>query len=342
MIPPFRFAARYQAAAGRPADGFAAVSGLLMRALAAGAPPAVSSAVITSMAQVRYLGAGGWIRLPGESADPVEATEGTAFDLASLTKVVATVPLALVLRQQGAWSLDDPVARWLPGAPESPATIGQCLTHTAGLVPHRPFYETHGDPAAIKSAVLAELAGAAGGPVSYSDLGYLLLGWAIENCAGEGLDVLAGREIFGPLGMTATSFRAREVHDGNARALGGVSGHAGVFSTAGDLGRFAGALLRPRSHPVLSADSIELMTSRQAGSGDDVRAIGWRLEPRGSWGDWPDGTIWHTGFTGTSLLVAPSLGAGVVLLTNGVYPVPRAAEIAELRAGFHALVRAAL
>ncbi len=324
-----------------PPPGFAAVSALLMRALAAGAPPAISSAVITSVAGVSYVCAGGWARLPGESADPVEATEGTAFDLASLTKVVATVPMALLLHQRGAWSIDDPVARWLPGAPESLATIRQCLTHTAGLVPHRPFYETHGEPAAIRAAVLSELAGAAGGPVTYSDLGYMLLGWAIEECAGEALDVLAVREIFGPLGMTSTSFRPG-VHDGNAHALGGVSGHAGVFSTAGDLGRFAGALLAPRSHPVLRADSIELMTSRHAASGDDARALGWRLEPPGSWGDWPAGTIWHTGFTGTSLLIAPSLGAGVVLLTNGLYPARRAAEIAQLRAGFHALVRAAL
>ena len=98
-----RFTASYQAAPGRPADGFAAVSGLLTRALAAGAPPAVSCAVITSVAGASYLGAGGWARLPGESADPVESTMGTAFDLASLTKVVATVPLALLLHQRGRW-----------------------------------------------------------------------------------------------------------------------------------------------------------------------------------------------------------------------------------------------
>ncbi|HET9899112.1 MAG TPA: serine hydrolase domain-containing protein [Streptosporangiaceae bacterium] len=365
MIPPPRFIARYQAPAGRPADGFAAVSALLMRALAAGAPPAVSAAVVTSMAEVRYTGAGGWARLPAESADPVEATGSTAFDLASLTKVVATVPIVLLLHQRGAWSIDDQIARWLPGAPSSPVTIRQCLTHTAGLVPHRPFYEVRGTVAGIREAVVAELAGAAGGPVNYSDLGYMLLGWAIENCAGDSLDAVAGREIFGPLGMLSTSFRPSvrrtwvaateqsaqgrggliwgEVHDGNAYALGGVSGHAGVFSTAADLGRFAIALLRPGSHPVLSAPSIELMTSGQAVSGADVRGLGWRLGSTSGWGEWPDGTIWHTGFTGTSLLVAPSLGVGAVLLTNAVHPARRRpAEITELRAGFHALVLAAL
>ena len=183
----------------------------------------------------------------------------------------------------------------------------------------------------------------------------MLLGWAIEHCAGSPLDVLADREIFGPLGMTSTSFRPSvrrnwiaatevwgEVHDENARALGGVSGHAGVFGTAGDLGRFAGALLRPESHPVLSAATIELMISPQAASDDDVRGLGWRLEPPGGWGDWPGGTIWHTGFTGTSLLIAPALEAAVVLLTNGVHPVRRPAEIAGLRRAFHAAVRAAL
>lgn len=131
-----------------------------------------------------------------------------------------------------------------------------------------------------------------------------------------------------------------EVHDGNARALGGVSGHAGVFGPAGDLGRFAGALLRPAGHPVLSAATIELMTSAQAQADDDVRAIGWRLTPGPSWnwGAWPPGTIWHTGFTGTSLLVSPALGVAVVLLTNGVHPVRRPAEIAALRADVHRAV----
>ena len=132
-----------------------------------------------------------------------------------------------------------------------------------------------------------------------------------------------------------------EVHDGNAFALGGVSGHAGLFGTVGDLGRFAAALLRPERHPVLSAATLALMTSRHAGAAGE--AAGARLAgAAGQWGSWPAGTIWHTGFTGTSVFVAPALDAAVVLLTNAVHPVRRLAETAQLRAGVHQLVRAGL
>jgi len=222
----------------------------------------------------------------------------------------------------------------------------------------------------VRLAVQAELANAAGGPVCYSDLGYMLVGWAIEQCAGERLDALAGREVFGPLGLTSTGYRPRvprswiaateadgdqrrgpdgsglvwgEVHDGNAWALGGVSGHAGLFSTAADLGRFARALLRPDRHPVLSAPTIALMTTRQAAVGDDVRAIGWRLRPAAvGWGRWPAATIWHTGFTGTSLLISPALDTAVVVLSNAIHPVRRLPETAAFRATLHRAIRSAL
>ncbi len=265
--------------------------------MAAGAPPAASLVVITSVAQASYAWAGGLACLGNESAAPVECGAETAFDLASLTKILVTVPLAMLLEHRGAWRLDDPVARWLPGAPESAVTIRQCLTHTSGLVPHRPYYTSGADAAAIRAAVVAELAEARGGPVCYSDLGYLLAGWAVEHCAGESLDVLAGREIFGPLGMTETGYlpalpleriaateddgdqrRGRglvwgEVHDGNAYALGGVSGHAGVFGPAGDLGRFAGALLRPgRASRAQCRD--DRADDQRAGAGGRRRACG--------------------------------------------------------------------
>ena len=113
-----------------------------------------------------YAAAGGWARLAGadgaDGADggPVAADAGTLFDLASLTKVVVTLPLVLLLHQRGRWSIDDPVARWLPGAPKSPVTISDCLLHAAGLVPHRPYYATCAGPAEIRRAVTAELADA--------------------------------------------------------------------------------------------------------------------------------------------------------------------------------------
>jgi CubicO group peptidase (beta-lactamase class C family) len=341
------------------------VSRLLLDQLAGGFPPAVAVRVCTSEGSP-YAASGGWARLADAGfPEPVPADDATLFDMASLTKVVATLPLVLLLHQQGQWSIDDTVARWLPGAPRSPVTISQCLLHMAGLVPHRPYYATCAGPAEIRRAVTAELADAVPGQVSYSDLGYMLLGWAVEECAGEPLSDLASREVLGPLGMTLTGYRPLapvrriaateadgdqrpgpgvawgEVHDGNAFALGGVSGHAGLFGTAGDLGRFASALLTPDRHPVLSVETLALMTARRAGSGPEARVLGWRMDPQ-AWGSWPAGTFWHTGFTGTSLLIAPALDVAVVLLSNAVHPVRRLEQTGAFRASVHRAIRDAL
>jgi serine-type D-Ala-D-Ala carboxypeptidase len=313
-----------------------------------------------------YVAAGGWARLADAGfPEPVPADADTVFDLASLTKVVVTLPLVLLLHQRGRWSIDDPVGRWLPGAPRSPVTISQLLLHAAGLVPHRPYYAMCADSAEIRRAVIAELADAVPGPIDYSDLGFMLLGWAVEECAGEPLEVLAGREVLGPLGMTSSGYRPQaplqriaateadgdqrsgsgviwgSVHDGNAFALGGISGHAGLFGTVADLGRYASALLMPDRHPVLSAETIALMTARRAGTGTESRVLGWRLQPD-AWGDWPEGTIWHTGFTGTSLLIAPGLDVAVVLLSNAVHPVRRPDLIGAFRGSVYRVIRAAV
>ncbi|HJZ27829.1 MAG TPA: serine hydrolase domain-containing protein [Streptosporangiaceae bacterium] len=363
--PPPRVTASYQALPGHPADGYPAVSRLLLGQLGGGFPPAAAVRVCTPGSSP-YAAAGGWARLAdADLPEPVPADAETLFDLASLTKVVATLPLVLLLHQRGQWSIDDPVARWLPGAPRSPVTISQCLLHVSGLVPHRPYYATCAGSAEIKRAVIAELADAVPGQVSYSDLGFMLLGWAVEECAGEPLAVLAEREVLGPLGMASTGYRPRaprsriaateadgdqragagvvwgQVHDGNAFALGGISGHAGLFGTAGDLGRFVSALLTPDRHPVLRAETLALMTARRAGAGPESRVLGWRLDPE-AWGRWPDGTIWHTGFTGTSLLIAPALGVAVVLLSNAVHPVRRLDQIGAFRAQVHRAIRDAL
>ena len=363
--PPPRLAATYQALPGHPADGYPAVSAVLVRWLSGGFPPAAAVRVCTTDG-TPYSSAGGWARLAdADFPEPVPADAETLFDLASLTKVVATLPLVLLLHQRGQWSIDDPVARWLPGAPPSPVTISECLLHVSGLVPHRPYYATCAGPAEIRRAVIAELADAVLGQVRYSDLGFMLLGWAVEQCAGEPLADLADREIFGPLGMTSTGYRPRaplariaatethgdqrpdagvvwgQVHDGNAFALGGISGHAGLFGTAGDLGRFASALLTPDWHPVLSAETLALMTARRVGEGAEARVLGWRLDPE-AWGRWPEGTIWHTGFTGTSLLIAPGLDVAVVLLSNAVHPVRRLDQIGAFRAQVHRAIRDAL
>jgi CubicO group peptidase (beta-lactamase class C family) len=190
----------------------------------------------------------------------------------------------------------------------------------------------------------------------------MLLGWALEQCSGVPLERLFQETVAEPLGMQHTGYlpseRDRrliaateldgdqrltpglvwgEVHDGNTWALGGISGHAGLFAPIDDLGRFASALLAPTRHPVLAADSLTEMTRWQVGAPPDTRALGWRLDAS-EWGSWPDSTYWHTGFTGTSLLIAPDVGIAVVLLMGGVHPVRRLDDADELRRVVHRLI----
>jgi serine-type D-Ala-D-Ala carboxypeptidase len=292
---------------------------------------------------------------------PVRYSEReTIYDMASLTKVVSTTTLVLWLEQRGSWKLSDHVEQWLPGFPRSDLTIFQLLTHTSGLIPHQPFFHLGQNPRAIRRAVYEEAAkGAATGNVLYSDLNFMLLGWAVVNCAGVPLQRLFHEVVTTPLGMDHTRFRPStrdrdsiaateldgdqrneptlvwgDVHDGNAWALGGVAGHAGLFSTADDMALFVGALLHPRRHRVLSYNSIAKMSRYQAGRQPDVRGLGWKLEPKG-WGAWPEGTYWHTGFTGTSLLVSPKANLAVVLLTNAVHPTRHLDQQADFRATIH-------
>jgi CubicO group peptidase (beta-lactamase class C family) len=359
-VPPPSLTASYHGLPAHLPDGYAAVSRMVLRGLSAGLPPAVAVTVSSSRG-LCYRAAGGWANLGYGTDMPVPSTADTLFDLASLTKVIVTTPLVLLLHQRKAWDLDDPVGKWLPGAPRSPVTIRHCLTHTAGLVWHRPFFAVEPNARALRAAVLAELRTAVPGPVCYSDLSFMLLGWAVENRAAEPLDALARHELLAPLGMTRTRYRPRAdvsriaatevngdqrlrdeaiwgtVHDGNAFALGGVSGHAGLFGTADDLGRFAAALLRPAAHPVLNAETIDVMTALHASARTEVRALGWRLKPSG-WGRWPRGTFWHTGFTGTSVLVSPGADTAVVLLTNFVHPARRLDEAELFRARLHRAV----
>src|SRR5262249_36949238 len=256
---------------------------------------------------------GGWSCVVPER---IPTARETIYDLASLTKVVCTVTLALSLAQRGAWALDDPAAAFLPGFPQPEITLRRLLTHTSGLPAQRELYRLEGGKQAIRDAVFAEARNAQPGPVVYSDLGYMLLGWAIEKTSGVPLDRSFAETVAAPLGLARTRFRppkrgrrliaateldgdqrlepglvSGEVHDGNAWALGGVAGHAGLFAPATDLGRFASALLSEH-HPVLGADSIAEMTRFQAGGPPDTRALGWQLDAS-DWGPWPGRTYWH-------------------------------------------------
>jgi CubicO group peptidase (beta-lactamase class C family) len=267
------------------------------------------------------------------------------------------VTLTLVLESRGMLSLEDAVEAWLPRFPRSDTTLLHLLDHTSGLIDHRPFFQHMRGRPAIEAAVLEEATRSApSGEVRYSDLNYMLLGWVLEDCGRAPLDELFCRDVAAPLGLTRTVFRPGrdeetaateldgdqrltpglvwgEVHDGNSHALGGVAGHAGLFAPLGDLVEFTRHLLEPDGR-VLTPAAVEAMATKRAGSSPDVRGLGWRLAPE-DWGVWPEDTMWHTGFTGTSLLVSRRLGLGVVLLTNAIHPYRRIKEQAEMRALIH-------
>ncbi|MGH3156835.1 MAG: serine hydrolase domain-containing protein [Streptosporangiaceae bacterium] len=303
----------------------------------------------------------------------------TIFDLASLTKVVATLPCALRLVSAGHLGLDHSVRRYLPGfdGPGKDAvTVRHLLTHTSGLPDHRRYYEYLDDLAQVRAAALAEpLEAAPGTRVCYSDIGFITLGELCAAVAGDRLDRLAAELVCAPLGMADTGYlpdaglagriasteplggvaRTGVVHDENAAALGRVAGHAGLFGTAADLSRYAAAwaaggsaLAAPLEVPDwLRADALRCHTEGlPAPPTGNRRGLGWGL--RGDrWdnlGDgWPLAGAGHTGFTGTSLSIDPVSGLWAVLLTNAVHfgRGPRH-SVVGLRKQVHAAVAAAL
>jgi CubicO group peptidase (beta-lactamase class C family) len=339
------------------------LSGELLEIIETSFPAGFNLAVVTNSSTL-FRAWGGYSNLVGPLR---ETTNDTIYDLASLSKVVSTTTLVLWLVGQRRWKLSDHVARWLPGLARDDLTIEQLLTHTSGLIPHRPFFHLGHDPLAIRRAVYAEAAnGGATGEVVYSDLNFMLLGWAAARCAKRPLDRLFHDVVAGPLGMSETRYRppARyreriaaterngdqrltkelvwgEVHDGNAWALGGVAGHAGLFAPTEDLVRFVQSLLHPRGKHVLSAATIASISRTPLGHQPTVRGLGWRLDPD-TWGPWPSGTLWHTGFTGTSLLVSPAAHLGVVLMTNAIHPIRQLERHEQLRATIHATIAKAV
>src|ERR1700723_416333 len=284
----------------------------------------------------------------------------TIYDMASLTKVIATTTSAMILAQQKRLRLGAPGARYLPGwtggAKTDPAaswrarvTVRMLLLHNSGLPAHRDFYKQAKGHDAVVALVAAEpLIHEPGKQVEYSDLGFILLGEIIERLTGEPLDQFAQGHVFSPLGMSEsrfnppasfragiaptendTDFRKRllvgEVHDENAWALGGVSGNAGLFSTAGDAAIFAQMILNGGiygHHRIVSRATVREFATRM-NIGDSARTLGWDVPtpPTSSAGQYFSASSFgHTGFTGTSLWIDPERDLFVVLLTNRVTP----------------------
>jgi CubicO group peptidase (beta-lactamase class C family) len=281
------------------------------------------------------------------------------FDLASLTKVVATTTAAMLLADRGALALQRPVADYLPaftGPGKERVTVRQLLEHRSGLPPFIRLDTLARDPTDARRLVLAEpLRWPPGTRVEYSDLNAMLVGWVVEAAAGMPLDSFATAEIFRPLGMTSTMYRpprslrprivpvglwrghaiAGEVHDQNAAALGGVSGHAGLYSTGLDLARLAQFVLRRGTTAdgaqLVRGGAVDAFTRRGPGN----RALGWEMRDttaRDNTGALLSAQAFgHTGFTGTSIWIDPVRDLFVIVLTNRVF-APRARRpITELK-----------
>jgi uncharacterized protein YbbC (DUF1343 family)/CubicO group peptidase (beta-lactamase class C family) len=284
-------------------------------------------------------------------ADAPAVEADTIYDLASLTKVVATTTMAMILVDEGRLDLDEKVQDFLPlfrGPDKEKVTVRHLLTHRSGVDWWAPLYEEIEGPEAYLERIQAmELAYEPGTDYTYSDLGMILLGEILARVSGQPLEEFVRQRVFAPLAMTDTLYRpgedrlARiapteldewrgrmvrgEVHDENAFALGGVAPHAGLFSTAGDLSRFAQMLLNGgvlAHRRIVSRDTVELFT-RCAGDEGSTRALGWDTKsPENSTAGsfFSPRSFGHTGFTGTSMWIDPDRELFLILLTNRVHP----------------------
>jgi CubicO group peptidase (beta-lactamase class C family) len=293
------------------------------------------------------------------------------FDLASLSKVIGTTSAVMKLFDSGKIGLDDPVSKYLPafaGGEKAAITIRHLLTHRAGFPPFRQFWKFCETPAAmVDSAFATPLVARPGDTTIYSDIGFITLGKVVESASGSTLDAFLQKEYFGPLGLRSTmyappaaradqiapteidtSWRHRlvrgEVHDENAAFLGGVSGHAGLFSTSTDLAVLMTMLLQRGTYggrKFLEPSTVDLFT-RNPSPGS--RLLGWDVKsPSGSSAGrlFGPSSFGHTGFTGTSIWVDPDRDLCVVFLTNRVHPTRANTRVSGVRPALHdAVVRA--
>ena len=289
------------------------------------------------------------------SDDPRPVTPETVYDLASLTKVIGLTTACMILVGEGKLDLDAPVQRYVPGfrgMGKERVTIRHLLTHSSGLPAWRPlFIEATTRATALALADTTALLRQPGDTFVYSDLGAMVLTQAVEAITGQRLDGYLDSREFQPLGMTSTRFlpppawrdriapteRSQDgtiirgtVHDENAWKLGGVSGHAGLFSTAPDLARFARWLLTAWRQ---DSGQVRAFTKRQGIPTGSSRALGWDTPSETSSAGTKLGAhaFGHTGFTGTSIWIDPDKDLFVILLTNRVNPTRENGRIARVR-----------
>jgi uncharacterized protein YbbC (DUF1343 family)/CubicO group peptidase (beta-lactamase class C family) len=348
----------------------AAIAAAVEQAIRAGKTPG-AVVLVGHQGQIVYRRAFGYrARVPHK----LPMTTATIFDLASLTKIVATTTAVMQLVEQGKIRLEEPVADYWPEFRvngKEDITVRELMTHYSGLRPDLDLKpEWSGYETAMKMIVAESPIAPPGTRFIYSDINYATLGELVRRVSGETLDVYCARHIFRLLGMRDTMFKPPaslrrriaptqyqngskgkmlwgEVHDPTAYNMGGVAGHAGLFSTAADLSVFAQMLLNGgtwRAARILSPQSVDKITTPQTPFGKmAVRGLGWDIDSpfSSNRGDlFPIGSFGHTGFTGTSVWMDPFSQTYVILLTNSVHPVGEG-NVVALRAEVSNVVAAA-
>ncbi len=342
---------------------FAAVQKVLEDAVAAKAFPGATAAIGNSDGVL-------WVGIAGhfDREASQRVSRDTIYDLASLTKVVSTTSVILQLVESQRLDLDDRVAKWLPefldleraDPRRDEITLRQLLTHSSGLPSWKPLYKSASDyPSLLGLAARTPLENAPGTRYEYSDLGMILAGEIASRAGGKPLSELERELVFKPLDMRDTLRNPPEelrkriapteevadlgvlrgvVHDENARAGEGLTGHAGLFSTVDDLARFAREMLRSSrgQGDVFSNERVAEFVTLQSLPGDAKRGLGWQIFTPGFSG----GTklsaraFGHTGFTGTSIWIDPERDIFLVLLTNRVHPTRANQQIGRVRRNF--------
>lgn len=295
-------------------------------------------------------------------SSPVPRPDSTLWDIASITKIVSTTSAALRLVDQDKLDLEAPVRRYLPrfsGGPKNQVTVRMLLDHTSGLKSYVPFYQKarRSRARAIDLLYAQPLVRVPGDSAEYSDLNALILGLVLEKVSGLPLDRLARREVFGPLGMTQTMYRppsslkrrtvpsgiwrgrpVPDLNDQNAVAMGGVAGHAGVFSTGMDLAHYAAVWLRsgvgPKGDAWVRPETMRRFLVKGPRTGS--RLLGWDTPEIDPAAEEPsvfgslisEAAYGHTGFTGTELWIDPARDLFLVFLTNRAFD-PRVRESAK-------------
>jgi CubicO group peptidase (beta-lactamase class C family) len=291
----------------------------------------------------------GFGRLTWSGSSPLVSPDESIYDLASLTKVIATTTAAMILYDEGKLPLDAPVQRFLPeftGPGKEKVTVRQLLTHHSGLPAGKLLFNVARSASDARRMVMASRLNCAPGTCFlYSDVGADILGWVVERVAGQSLDAFVERRVFAPLGMRSTTFKPApslfdriaptenyskrgfirgEVHDESAFTLGGIAGHAGLFGSASDVAVFAQMMLNGgvlAGTRIVSDSAVRLFTKEVA----HARALGWEVanDVHGAGTRLSSKAYGHTGFTGTSLWIDPEKRMFVVVLANRTFGTAR-------------------